>query len=206
MSCARIVSFIVVLTVSFSVAHAEEGFKPLFDGKSLEGWQGNPALWSVEDGAIVGTTDKADRIKHNTFLSTTKTYKNFILRLKFKLRNGNSGVQVRSKQFDDFVVKGYQADIADSSVMGILYEEGGRGVLADVKAEEVKKHVKAGDWNQYVITVNGTNIKQVLNGFTTVDFTDQPDKGAREGIIALQLHVGPPMRIWFKDIEIKELP
>jgi len=185
---------------------ADESFKPLFDGKTLEGWSGDPELWKVEDGAIAGSTDEKP-IKHNTFLATTKTYKNFVLRLKFKLRNGNSGVQVRSKQFPDYVVRGYQPDIAESRFTGILYEEGGRGILADVKPDEVAKVVKKGDWNDYVITCDGPRIKIELNGTTTVDYTEKdPAKGAAEGIIALQLHVGAKMKVWFKDIELKELP
>ena len=184
---------------------AEGGFKPLFDGKTLAGWKGDPKLWSVEDGAIVGSTEN-QKLKHNSFLATEKSYKNFVLKLQFKLRNGNSGVQVRSKLFDDFVVRGYQADIAESRFTGILYEEGGRGILADVKESDIAKHFKRDGWNEYVITCDGPRVKQQLNGFTTVDYTEKSEKGAKEGIIALQLHVGPGMKIWFKDVQIQVLP
>lgn len=204
----RALSLTLLLLVTLIVpaaVRAEEEFKPLFNGENLEGWTGDEKLWSVEDGAIVGSTESKD-LKHNSFLATEKTYKNFVLRLKFKLRNGNSGVQFRSKLHDDHVVKGYQADIAEARFMGILYEEGGRGILADVKPEEVDEHVKKDDWNEYVITVDGPHIKQELNGFVTVDYEEKSDEGAKEGIIALQLHVGPKMRVWFKDVEIKELP
>jgi hypothetical protein len=195
----------VVLGTSCALA-ADEGFKPLFDGKSLEGFNGDKELWSVEDGMIVGSTE-AKTLKHNTFLATEKTYKNFVLKVKFKLRNGNSGVQIRSKQGKDFVVTGYQADIAESRYTGILYEEGGRGILVDVKGDEVAKHFNRDGWNEYVITFDGPHLTQVLNGFTTVDYTEKDEaKGAKEGIIALQLHVGPKMKIFFKDVEIKELP
>lgn len=183
----------------------EEGFRPLFDGKTLAGWEGDPRFWSVKDGVIVGSTDQT-KTPHNTFLCTTKTYKNFILKLEFKLRNHNSGVQVRSKRLDDFIVAGYQADIADQRYMGILYEERGRGILADVNPEEVAKHVKAGDWNEYVITCNGPKIRLEINGFTTVDYEEKSPEGAKEGIIALQLHAGPPMQVEFRNIRIKELP
>ncbi len=186
-------------------AAADKEFKPLFDGKTLKGWTGDKGLWSVEDGTIVGTTDNK-KLTHNSFLATEKSYKNFVLRLKFKFRNGNSGVQVRSKLGDDFVVRGYQADIADARFLGILYEEGGRGILADVKPDEVAKHLNKDGWNEYVITCDGPHIKQELNGFTTVDYTEKSEKGAKEGIIALQLHVGPKMKICFKDIAIRELP
>ncbi len=194
-----------VLLVCGVAAAAGDGFKPLFDGKTLDGWSGDPDLWKVEDGMIVGSTD-AKQIKHNTFLATTRSYKNFVLKVKFKLRNGNSGIQLRSKQHDDHVVKGYQADIAEKRFMGILYEEGGRGILADVDEKETAKHVKWGDWNEYVITCDGPHIKQVLNGFTTVNYIEKSEKGAKEGIIALQLHVGPKMRVEFKELQIRELP
>ncbi|MBX3415101.1 MAG: DUF1080 domain-containing protein [Pirellulales bacterium] len=186
-------------------ARADEGFTPLFNGQDLAGWHGDPRLWSVEDGLVVGTTDE-HTIRSNSFLATTQPYKNFVLKAKFKLRNGNSGIQIRSKQHENFVVKGYQADIAEQRYMGILYEEGGRGILRDVDPEKVKPHVKAGEWNEYVITVDGNHITQQLNGFTTVDYTEDSPEGATEGIIALQLHVGPKMRVEFKDVEIKELP
>jgi len=160
----------------------------------------------VEDGAILGSTEDVEALKKNTFLSTKKTYKNFSLKTKFKLRNGNSGIQFRSKTFPEFVVRGYQADIAENQFMGILYEEGGRGILVNVKPEDVAKHVKKDDWNEYVITADGPKITQTLNGFTTVDYMEKSDVGAKEGVIALQLHVGPKMKVWFKDVELRELP
>jgi hypothetical protein len=182
---------------------AEEGFEPLFDGKTLTGWSGDPDLWKVEDGMIVGSTE-SKTITHNSFLATTKTYKDFVLRLSFKLRNGNSGVQVRSKQHPDFVVRGYQADIAESRFTGILYEEGGRGILADVDQGQMSGVFKRNEWNDYEITCKGPRITQVLNKVVTVDYTEKDEKkGATEGIIALQLHVGPKMRIWFKDLRVK---
>jgi hypothetical protein len=200
------VSCLALLLTACAATAAEEGFTPLFDGKTLDGWKGDPDLWKVEDGTVAGCTDEK-AAKHNTFLATEKTYKNFILKVKFKLRNHNSGVQVRSKQFPDYVVRGYQPDIAESRYTGILYEEGGRGILADVKPDEVAKHVNKGDWNQYVITCDGPKTKIELNGFTTVDYTEKDAaKGATEGIIAFQLHAGPKMKVWFKDVEIKELP
>ena len=206
MRIVRLAASVAVALGSLMARAADEGFKPLFDGKTLEGWSGDPELWKVEDGSIAGSTDEKP-IKHNTFLATTKSYKNFVLRLQFKLRNGNSGVQVRSKQFPDYVVRGYQPDIAEGRYTGILYEEGGRGILADVKPDEVAKVLKKGEWNNYVVTCDGPKIKIEVNGMTTVDYTEKDAaKGAAEGIIALQLHVGAKMKVWFKDVEIKELP
>lgn len=193
------------LAILLAPARAEEGVTPLFDGQTLAGWSGDAELWSVADGAIVGSTEKKD-IKKNSFLSTEKTYGNFVLKLKFKMRNGNSGVQFRSEQFPDYVVRGYQADIADNQFMGILYEEGKRGFLQNVDPKKVKPHVRDKDWNEYVITADGPHITQVLNGYTTVDYTEKDPAAAKEGIIALQLHVNPePMQVLFKDIEIKTL-
>lgn len=190
-----------------SAAAAEEGFVPLFKLDSLSDYDYDPELWTVAEGVIIGTTDKK-QIKSNSFFSTKKTYKNFVLRIDWKLRNGNSGIQLRSKQHDNHKITGYQADIADNDFLGILYEEGGRGILAQVADKAaVKAAVKKGDWNTYEITVDGNKIKQVLNGVVTIDFTDKDEKkGAKEGVIALQIHVGPNMQIEFKNAVIKELP
>ena len=95
-------------------ASAEEKFVPLFNGKNLDGWEGDPDLWHVAAGEIVGSTEKK-KIPTNSFLATKKHYKNFVLKLKFKLGNHNSGIQFRSKLHDGFVVIGYQADIADNN-------------------------------------------------------------------------------------------
>jgi hypothetical protein len=185
----------------------EEGFKPLFDGKTLNGWVGDPRFWSVEDGAIAGWTTAKNPAPHNTFLATTKSYKNFILKAEFKLRNHNSGIQVRSKLLSEFVVHGYQPDIAESSYTGNLYEEGGRGTIASANQAEVTKIFTPGKWVEYTITCDGPHLTLALNGHVTVRYTEKdPVRGATEGIIALQLHAGPPMKVWFRNIRIKELP
>jgi hypothetical protein len=186
-------------------ADGEGGFVPLFNGHDLSGWSGDPDLWRVEDGVILGSTETT-KVPHNSFLASERSYRNFVLRLKFRLRNHNSGVQVRSQQFPGYVVRGYQPDIAEARYTGILYEEGGRGILADVDPNEVAKHLKGDDWNEYVITCNGPRITIVLNGFQTVDYTEKSATAPSEGIIAFQLHAGPAMQVRFKDIEIKALP
>ncbi len=178
----------------------------LFNGKNLEGWHGDKELWKVEDGVIVGSTDEKS-LKHNSFLFYEKPYKNFVLKAKFKLRNHNSGIQFRSQELDDFDCKGYQADMAEKRYTGILHEEKGRVIVADVKEAEIKEHYKPGEWAEYVITADGPHIRQEINGYTTIDYTEKDDdKTPKEGVIALQLHAGPKMRVEFKDIEIKELP
>jgi len=178
----------------------------LFNGNNLDGWHGDKDLWKVEDGVIVGSTDEKS-LKHNSFLFYEKPYKNFVLKAKFKLRNHNSGIQFRSEELPEFDCKGYQADMAEKRYTGILHEEKGRIIVADVKENEVKEHYKPGEWAEFVITADGPHIKQELNGYTTIDYTEpEGDKTLKEGVIALQLHAGPKMRVEFKDIEIKELP
>lgn len=131
----------IALTFTLTAADAEKGFKPIFNGKDLSGWEGNPELWSVKDGCITGQTTAEKVITHNTFLIWKGgTPGDFELHCKWKLTSqnekgfGNSGVQYRSKVIDpkEWVVGGYQADIATDPVhTGILYEEKGRGILAN---------------------------------------------------------------------------
>ncbi len=186
----------------------DDGFVALFDGKTLNGWIGDERLWSVEDGVILGSTEGVT-IQRNTFLSTEKIYKDFVLKAKVKLRNHNSGIQFRSERKDDFVVVGYQADVATKTYFGMLYEEGKRGIMEYWKAlskeEQAAIHgaSKAGEWNAYEIRCQGDHITMTLNGEPVLDLMD-PD-GAKEGVVALQLHQGEPMEVRFKEISIKEL-
>lgn len=208
-------------------AVADDGVQCLFDGKTLEGWEGKTQFWSVQDGAITGQTTADNPTKGNTFLIWRGgTVADFELTLKFRIVGHNSGIQYRSVELDDFVVSGYQADFMDGEkFIGILYEEKGRGILA-VRGQQVviqadgKKEVvgttcdekkmlaavKWQDWNEYVITAKGNHLVQKINGFTTVDVTDnQVDKRRMKGILALQLHAGQPMLVQFKDIQLRVL-
>ena len=217
------------------VSGAEEGFVEIFNGKDLTGWEGNPKLWSVQDGVITGQTTADNSTKGNTFLIWTKgTVADFELRCSFKLTPGdskgfaNSGIQYRSKVANpaNWVVHGYQADMeAGPAYTGILYEEGGRGILAqrgekvvigaDGKkqvagsvgdAAEIGAAIKKGDWNDYVIIAEGNHLQQFINGKQTVDVVDECEaKRALNGVLALQLHAGPPMTAQFKNIRIKRL-
>jgi hypothetical protein len=215
------------------------GYVSLFDGKSLANWDGNPDFWRVEDGAIVGQTTKEKVTKGNTFLIWKGGQPgDFTLRAKFKIEGekANSGIQYRSKDKGKWVVNGYQADIDGSPTggyIGILYEEGGRGILAQrgttvsippgvggkdkavkpqvekenkaAASDAILKSLKHGDWNDYEVIAQGNHLVQKINGHVTVDVTDNdPEKGAKSGILALQLHAGPPMKVAFKDIVIKE--
>ncbi|SRR6266498_388920 len=185
-----------------SSGEAAATFTPLFDGVSLAGWHGDPQLWRVENGEVVGTTDGT--LAQNSFLIHEGSYANFVLRVQFRLVNNNSGIQCRSEDLGDYVVRGYQADI-DALYMGFLYEERGRGILANADSA-ILTHVDLAGWNEYVITADGPHVTLVLNGYTSVDYTEADPNARTAGIIALQLHVGPAMEVRFRNVEVRELP
>ncbi len=194
---------VLSLTLAPGAFAADEGFKPLFNGKDLTGWvtPDDKDLFSVEDGEIVGRS-KAGQLKKNEFLVTDKPYGDFILKAKIKLRNHNSGIQFRSKRADNGAVSGPQADAADG-YWGLLYEERGRGILEQFDKEKAKSLIHKGDWNEYEITAKGDHVIIMINGTKVID-RDDP-KFAKSGIIAFQLHAGPPMEVRFKDVELKLL-
>lgn len=223
--------FFASLVVSLTAQAGEPedaGFVPIFDGKSLNGWEGKPEFWRVEDGAIVGETTTEKPTKGNTFLIWRQgKVDDFELRLSFRLRNHNSGIQYRSRDLGDFVVGGYQADIAETKLphCGILYEEKGRGILAkrgqritvtpdgEKQArepigtpEDLGRAIKPGEWNTYVIVARGNRLQHFINGQLMSETVDeQVEKRTMQGILALQLHAGPPMKVEFKDIQLKRL-
>lgn len=177
----------------------------LFNGKDLEGWEGQMKYWSVKDGAIVGFTPEDPR--RNTFLCSKKQYGDFELKFKVRLKDGigNSGVQFRSKIIDKdwFAVGGPQADIGQG-FWGSLYGENFGGMMKQSPPELVKKVVKKDDFNDYAIKCVGKHVTITINGETMVDgdFPKMPD----EGIIAFQLHAGfKSMEVTFKDIHFKDL-
>jgi hypothetical protein len=178
-------------------------FRALFNGKDLSGWvtPEDKSLFTVENGEIVGRTKTL--LKKNEFLATDKPYGDFVLKAKVKFRNGNSGIQFRSKRNEDGVVSGPQADVADG-YWGLLYEERGRGKLQEYPEDKADALVKKNDWNEFVITAKGQHVTIDLNGTRIIDRNDP--KFDKEGIIALQIHVWPkPMEVRYKDIAIKEL-
>lgn len=204
---------LVAAALTLHSASAEEG-KAIFNGKDLTGWEGNKDLWSVKDGAITGQTPaseadpKKSPLSHNTFL----VYKDgkvgdFELTFKYRIVAGNSGVQYRSKELAPGqygpVVSGYQADFeAGTTYSGILYEEKGRGILAqrgqktviksqaknpaDPKSKdfaveatgtvgdskEIQASIKSEDWNEYKIVAKGNHLQHFINGHQTADIID----------------------------------
>lgn len=226
------------LALAAVTASAQEaGFQSLCNGRDLAGWQGNPKLWSIEDGLITGKTgtNADNKISHNTFLVyTNEEVGNFELRFSYKItEKGNSGIQYRSKVVEQGkfgpIVSGYQADFeGGKTYSGILYEERARGILAErgqktvikevagkTKVEvagsvgnskEIQANIKSNDWNDYVVIAAGNHLQHFINGRLTADVTDeQPAKAAKSGVLALQIHAGPPMTVQFKNIRIKKL-
>ncbi|MBI3466808.1 MAG: DUF1080 domain-containing protein [Planctomycetes bacterium] len=184
----------------------EDGFVPLFDGKTLDGWEGNLDYWTARDGMIVGDSPG---IKHNEFLCTKQEFEDFELRVTFRIlgdETKNSGVQFRSKRVpNNKEVSGYQADVGQH-YWGCLYDESRRNkVLVQAPAEELAKVVKKDDWNTYVIRCEGPRITLTLNGLKTVDYTEKDDAIPRKGIIGLQIHGGNALQAQFKAIRIKRL-
>ena len=180
----------------------------IFDGKTFAGWEGDLKIFRIEDGAIVGGSLK-DKIARNEFLCTTKTYGDFELRLKFKLlggENANAGIQFRTKRIPNHhEVIGYQADMGQGW-WGALYDESRRNkVLVGPDQAKMKDVVKAGDWNDYVIRAEGKHIQLWINGVQTVDYMEEDPQVEAAGVIAVQIHAGPPSEAWYKDITIVDL-
>jgi len=236
-----VLSWAVVCSVGATQtpAETEEGFVAIFNGADLAGWDGDPRLWSVKDGVIHGETTAENPAQGNTFcIWRGGTLKDFALKIKFRIKGGNSGIQYRSKEFGPWRISGYQAEVCDCpGQVGFLYHEAARGSLvnlgdfgmidpqgavsvvgkvSDADALLQAGYSKSGEWNDYVIIAQGNYLRHYLNGYPTMALidndrvTDPADpndrKGAaREGLLALQIHAGPPMVVEFKDIFLKQL-
>ncbi|MBT5019373.1 MAG: DUF1080 domain-containing protein, partial [Planctomicrobium sp.] len=203
-----------------------EGFTQVFDGKSLRQWAGDPKYWSVEDGALTGVTDGS--LKMNRFITLKQsTIRNFDLRVKVKVTpGGNSGIQYRGTSRPDLgldIVTGYQCDVVanTSKYNGMLYEEKGRRILShtgekvivDTKGQPwiiekmPVKEFEAGEWHDFRVLVQGNHHQHWIDGHPTADLIDLDEKGrSLEGVLAMQVHVGPAMKIQFKEFKIKHLP
>ncbi|HEX4950671.1 MAG TPA: DUF1080 domain-containing protein [Blastocatellia bacterium] len=202
-------------------------FKSIFNGKDLTDWEGDPKYWTVEDGALTGTTDGT--LKANSFIVWRGgTVKNFEMRVKVKItQGGNSGLQYRSVPFPGagpYVLTGYQCDIVTTNdeYDGMLYDERGRRILAQsgtrvvIDANNEKwivgsvgpiKHFPAGEWHEYRVLVRGNHHQHFIDGHKTVEVFDHDPKGRRlEGLLGVQVHVGPAMKVQFKDWRLKDLP
>lgn len=213
---SRLAPFAVVIIAALGVAvfaedqnQATTEPKPvsLFDDKTFTGWEGDLKSFRIEDGAIVGGTLEA-RIPRNEFLCTEKTYGDFELRLRVKLlgAGANAGIQFRTKRIpNNHEVIGYQADMGEGW-WGSLYDESRRQrLLATADKALIAKILKTADWNDYVIRAQGDRIQLFINGQQTVDYTETDAQIDRTGVIAVQIHGGPPSEAWYRDITIVDL-
>lgn len=215
-----------VLVVGLAGSAEDPGFRPLFNGKDLTGWEGDPKLWSVQDGAITGTTTREEKLTYNKFLIWRGgTLKNFELRAKVRQSGNNSGIQYRSQELPKvgpWSVGGYQCDIHPlPQNNGMLYDERSRGivclngqtVVVDEKGvkwitkERPPVTVDVAEWNEYTIIAQGNHLVHKINGQLAAEVFDHHESERElEGILAIQVHAGPPMRVQIKDIELKVLP
>lgn len=221
MNCfARLLTFalmVFLMWTSASIAdqpvaekNAASNATPLFDGKSLEGWNGDEKWFRVQDGEIIaGRLDQ--RIPHNQFLCTNATYGDFELTVEAKLvgEGNNAGVQFRTKRIpDNTEVIGFQADIGwvgKGTCWGALYDESRRRKFLAESPEVALKSVKKGDWNTLKVIAKGPHIQIYLNGQRTVDYTEQDATIESSGVIALQVHSGKPLEVHYRNVLLREL-
>jgi len=223
----------------------EAGFKQIFDGKTLKGWEGDANYWRVENGSIVGEITADKLLKSNTFIIWKEgETKDFELKLEYRItKDGNSGVNYRSEQLKDvpFALKGYQADIdGNNYYTGQNYEERGRTTLAyrgqrttikgtddsnasvrdnvknnawtkvEIKKswnkDSLKTFIKDSDWNEVHLIVKGNRLQHYVNGVLMSEVTDEDEVNRKmSGLVGVQVHVGPPMKVEYRKIRLKEL-
>jgi hypothetical protein len=217
---------LVWLGLGCGAAAQDPAATEVFDGRTLAGWRGDERHWSVEDGQIVGRTSADAPLERSTYLVWEGgELRDFELTLKYRIERGNTGVQFRSRVTGEHVVTGYQADLADAlGLTGTLYEQFGRAqtlcergerthALATGKIERARfapsesfaDLAREGEWNELRIRAVGTTSELFVNGVKTAELVDESPRGALSGVLALQLHSGPPMEARFKDFRLVEL-
>ncbi|MDB4265253.1 DUF1080 domain-containing protein [bacterium] len=206
-------SFSSFLCISLQItSSAAEEATPLFDGKTLSGWQteeADPAVWRVENGSIIAESG-GKKMSQSSYLFSEKKYDHFEFRCQFKLTGDpktgliNSGIQFRSRN-DDGQAAGYQADIGDPDSWGSIFEEQGRGLLAKANMKKVLPIIKKDDWNDYLIRANGPRIQLWINGLETANYLETKPQVPYDGYFALELKAGGNSRVEFKNITLKEL-
>jgi Domain of Unknown Function (DUF1080) len=217
-------------TYPVPAANDDAGWEPIFDGKSLSGWEGDPKYWRVENGALVGEVTPETLLKTNSFIIWRGgVTKDFELKAEYRISaNGNSGINYRSVEVPGvpFGMRGYQADIdGQNRYTGQNYEERGRtfnamrgqithiqtgkkaeiiGSLGDIK--ELESFIKKDDWNEYYLIARGNTMIHILNGHVMSVVIDDDNEGRRfDGELGVQVHVGPPMKIEYRNFRIKKL-
>lgn len=222
----RTLSLALILVLASSIARSDEDLVSLFNGKDLSGWDGDPTLWKVENGIIIGTCTGPENPKHNTFLIWRDgTLKDFELRAKVRVKgDNNSGVQYRSRPLPEvgpWAIAGYQCDIHPAiQHTGMTYEEKGRGIFGlngqslvlDPEGERwiVSEHepvaIDVAEWNEYTVIARGNHFIHLINGQMSSQLTDFDEKGrALEGLLAFQLHNGNANTVEIKEVRLKAL-
>lgn len=215
----------------------ERGFEPIFNGKTLEGWEGDPKYWRVEQGCLVGEVTPETILKQNSFIIWRGgVTRDFELKVEYRISaQGNSGINYRSIELPGvpFAMRGYQADIDGESKnaagvrhTGQNYEERGRTFLAlrgqMVRLEEGQKplvtgslgeskelesFIRSGDWNEYHLIARGQVLIHVLNGHVmSVVIDDDATTRRFDGLLGVQVHVGPPMKVEYRNFRLRHLP
>lgn len=237
-------------TSSYKTSHLthpdENGFTQIFDGKTLNGWEGDSTYWRVENGNLVGEITPATLLERNSFIIwqgglTT----DFELKVEYKVsKDGNSGINYRSEEVEGvpYALRGYQADLDGAQrYTGSNYEERGRTTLASrgqkvllkpVKnnadslqahiknnhwipstvisslgsMDSLKTHIKNEDWNEYHLIVKGNHMQHYVNGVLMSDVTDEDTVNRKfKGLLGVQVHVGPPMKIEYRNFRLKQM-
>jgi hypothetical protein len=212
------------------VGNDETGFESIFDGKSLDGWEGDPKYWRVEDGCLVGEVTPDTLLKQNSFIIWRKgTTRDFELKVEYRISTrGNSGINYRSTQVagNRFALQGYQADLDGANkYTGQNYEERGRTFLAlrgdfsrvapDGKSkivgsvgdkDNLATFIRNSGWNKYHLIVRGNTLIHMLNEHVMSLVVDEDPKNQKfEGLLGVQVHVGPPMKVEFRSFRLKRL-
>jgi len=222
----KVTCLLIMVSHAGRAAEPPAGFQSIFNGTDLTGWEGSPEYWSVQEGLLTGTTDGT--LKYNRFIIWREgTLKNFELQVQVNVTaGGNSGLNYRSTHRPDLgegVVTGYQCDVVSNRAdyNGMLYEERGRRILAHTGEQviidtagqpwvvgEFPIHEFApGEWHQYRVLVQGNHHQHWIDGHQTVDVIDLDEAGrALAGVLGVQVHVGPAMRIQYRDFFLKHLP
>jgi hypothetical protein len=243
--CTMLVVLILISCKTSGLSQGKNGFVKIFDGKTLNGWEGDRTYWRAENGSLVGEITPTTLLKTNSFIVWKGGMPaDFELTLDFKItKAGNSGINYRSVTVQDvpYALRGYQADI-DGAMMytGQNYEERGRTTLAyrgqkttirpqsdaqvqvrskvknnawtdvDVTgsfgtSDELKQKVKSEDWNTLRIVAKGNHLQHYINDILMSDVTDD-DKvfGKSKGLLGMQVHVGPPMKVEYRNIMLKQ--
>lgn len=202
---------LIILSVHCLISCTRSGPLPLFDGETFNGWEGDTnRTWKIVQSEIRGGS-LSEMVPHNDFLCTTKSYDNFILKLKFKLEGNegfiNAGIQFRSQRSSSpaYEMIGYQADLGNN-YYGALYDESRRNlVLQGPDSLTSSQLVKLNDWNDYEIRAEGNRIQIFLNGQKTVDYHESDSTISQQGVIGLQIHGGGKALVSYKEIILEKI-